>query len=245
MIVKYTCEGIKMLNIVVCSDDDKVQETLSKKIDIKLKKLKIQYEVRIYKTNYQFWYDFEDNMKGEIVFLDGENDSMAILDKIHTSSEYPIVIVIGELQQYEYEALSKGAFRVLQKIDIDKWFDVVMDDALKKIDKSKNEFYFINNRQFIGQVRIQHIVKIWKEEKYAIFLMQNGKVVKIRKTLKQVYDELEGLGFIWIDRTCICNVKKISRIEKDMLILDDNSSIPMAKGRIKSIKSSYEKWCNK
>ena len=109
-------------------------------------------------------------------------------------------------------------------------------DAAAYIEKNYHAFYVVENQKGLEKIPLRSIYYIWHRGKYAYLEKGNGETSKVRKTLKQVFLELSSDDFAWIDRGCICNLTKISRLKGDTVYLDNGCSLPVSKDRMTELK---------
>ena len=59
---------------------------------------------------------------------------------------------------------------------------------------------------------------------------------RIRKSLKEVFDELDSEDFIFIDRGCIVNIIHVMQIKNSMAIMKNGISLPVSRSNLQSVK---------
>ena len=69
-----------------------------------------------------------------------------------------------------------------------------------------------------------------------------GARFKVRKTLQQVYAELDETEFFFIDRGCIVNLSRIMSIREDCCILKDGTRLPVSQSRLPGLKERLLKF---
>ena len=68
---------------------------------------------------------------------------------------------------------------------------------------------------------------------------------RIRKTLTEIYEELDRAYFVFTDRGCIVNLHHISRIAGSVCELTDGTMLPVALSRTAELKKKLnEFWRN-
>lgn len=85
----------------------------------------------------------------------------------------------------------------------------------------------VKNR--IEKVAYREILYILKNGKYAVFHLKNGEMKSIRKTLAQVFEELNKEYFYFADRGCIVNLANVVGLNENGVIFGLMSISKLAK----------------
>ncbi len=93
----------------------------------------------------------------------------------------------------------------------------------------------VKNR--IEQVAYREILYILKNGKYAVFHLKNGEMKSIRKTLAQVFEELNKEYFYFADRGCIVNLANVVGMNENGAIFGHNEHVQISKANISEFKS--------
>ena len=71
----------------------------------------------------------------------------------------------------------------------------------------------------------------------------NNKIIEIKYPIKKMTGLLQDKGFIRINKYYLANCRYIARIEKEeVMLIDMNTKLRMAKNRIKKIRDIYFEW---
>ena len=72
--------------------------------------------------------------------------------------------------------------------------------------------------------------------------MASGRVAKVRKSLQQVYEELDAEEFIFIDRGCIVNLIHIMQVRDGMVVLKNGRSLPISRAHLQDVKRQLNRY---
>ena len=64
----------------------------------------------------------------------------------------------------------------------------------------------------------------------------------MRKSLQQVYAELNAEEFIYIDRGCIVNIIHIMQIKDGMAFLKNGMSLPISRAHLQEVKAQINNY---
>lgn len=104
------------------------------------------------------------------------------------------------------------------------------------------------------RIPLKDVLYIIREAKNAVFYLQPAssrahspyREFRVRKTLGEIYTELNQNYFLFIDRGCIVNLHHIARIAGTVCELTDGTVLPVAQSRITELKRKLnEFWRNK
>lgn len=74
------------------------------------------------------------------------------------------------------------------------------------------------------------------------FHMTDGTSVRIKGVLRDYVERLERQSFVQIHKSYLVNMKYISVIEKDSVILTDERRLPLSRHRKKEVKERYRQY---
>ena len=64
----------------------------------------------------------------------------------------------------------------------------------------------------------------------------------MRKSLGQVYKELEAEEFIYIDRGCIVNMIHIMQVKDGMAVLENGALLPISRSHLQPVKEQINRY---
>ena len=72
--------------------------------------------------------------------------------------------------------------------------------------------------------------------------MSSAGTSKVRKSLQQVFDELNTSEFIFIDRGCIVNIIQIMKISGSTAILKNGEQLPISRSHLQEVKQKINQF---
>ena len=101
--------------------------------------------------------------------------------------------------------------------------------------------YTIQTNSRLEKIPYKEIFYIEREGKNASISAAAG-VSKVRKSLQQVYAELNAEEFIYIDRGCIVNMIHIMQIKDGMAVLKNGVSLPISRTHLQKVKAQINNY---
>ena len=244
-----------MINAVIIDDERKATEVL----DYKIKEINLGVKVVQKITDPQSAIEFLNENEIDLVFLDIEMPLKSGFDVLKDLSnlDFEIIFVTG-YQNYAIQAIQFSAIGyVLKPVDEDDLI-LAINHAKEKISLKKSKF---RNQQLLNNLIAQN-----KDKKIGIPTMYGLEFVKLhdiirceglQKCTKVVGEKsniissynigefiklLEPYGFFATHKSHLINLSKIQKYLKEgSIVMEDSSSVPLARRRKQSFLDQLEK----
>lgn len=234
-----------MLHIAICDDDNSAVVTHKKIVEACLMQSGSAGETAAYTDSDNLLYDItEDGFFFDLILLDIEmpgSTGMEIAKKIKPYLPNVKIIFITSHIEYAIDAFELSIFRYVPKNDIDQRLFPAIRDAVKLIGLEDGKSYIIQTNNRFEKIPYKEIFYIERDGKNACISAAGG-VSKVRKSLQQVYTELNAEEFIYIDRGCIVNMIHIMMIKDGMAVLKNGMSLPISRTHLQEVKAQVNKY---
>lgn len=234
-----------MIHIAICDDDVFEGEKISRAVGQCSEEMKIVCKKSVFSNSRALLHEVEDGLYFDLFILDiemPELDGINLTERIKRILPDALIVFLTSYEKYVYESFKVQPYRFVPKRYADDMFPAAVKDALKLIAAQEDKYMIIENQRVLEKVHIKHIAYIWHRGKYAYVEKTNGNVAKVRKTLKQVYEELPDEDFVWADRGCIINISKIAQITGEMIVLVNGARIDVNKDRLTGLKNRVRQY---
>lgn len=234
-----------MIKIAMCDDDLEKGEAIESLLTAWMNENQRAYEKQRFSSSKGLLYEIEDGTEFDVLLLDiemPELDGIDLTEQIKNFLPDVLIIFITSHERYVYESFKVQPFRFIPKKYLERMLPLALKDAVEWFEKCEGKYLYIENQEGMEKIPARSITYIWHREKYAYVERTNGNRAKVRKTLKQIYEELPKEDFIWIDRGCICNLIQISKIDKGDVLLTDGTRHPVSRDRLTDVKSTLRKY---
>ena len=108
-------------------------------------------------------------------------------------------------------------------------------DAAKLIELEARQEYTIQTANRMEKIPYKDIFYIQRDGKNSSIMSSTG-TSKVRKSLQQVFDELNSPEFIFIDRGYIVNIVQIMKISDSIAILKNGDQLPISRSHLQEVK---------
>lgn len=234
-----------MIRVAICDDDEQAVTLHRSIIQSTLKACGIGFEISTYTHSDNLLYDIvEDDFFYDLLLLDIEMpqvSGMVIVKKIKPNLPNIKIIFITSHMEYAIDAYELSIFRYVPKGDLDKRLPVAIADAARLISLEAGQEYTIQTNSRMEKIPYKEIFYIQRDGKNASILSSLG-ISKVRKSLQQVYNELNTPEFIFIDRGYIVNIIQIMKISDRMAILKNGEKLPISRSHLQEVKQQINKF---
>lgn len=234
-----------MIRIAICDDDVDKGKLVYSMLDDWMNSNRKYCEKQVFSSSRALLYEIEDGTEFDVLLLDIEMpnlDGIGLTERIKYFLPDVLIIFITSHEKYVYESFKVQPFRFIPKKYQAQMLPLALKDVVEIFEKCEGKYLYIENQEGMERIPVRSITYIWHHEKYAYIERTNGKRSKVRKTLKQVYEELPQEDFVWIDRGCICNLMQISKIDKGEVLLTDGTRHAISRERLTEVKSILRKY---
>ena len=145
------------------------------------------------------------------------------------------IIFITSHVEYAIDAYELSVFRYVPKSNVKERLEAAVADASKLLELEAGQEYTIQTNNRLERIRYKDILYIVRDGKNAE-IVSNTSTSKVRKSLQQVYEELDAPEFIFIERGCIVNIIHIMKIQDSMVCLKNQEMLPISRSHLQDVK---------
>ncbi len=204
----------------------------------------IPFSVSCYENSRNFIYDIEENQYFDIFFLDIEMpniDGLELAKTINRTFSESYVVFITSHMEYVIEGYELNIYRYIPKFLIDKKLPLALKDLTTEILKREKESYIIKTNSRFEKIFYKDIYYIFKEGKNSIFVTASGES-RERKSISDVYNDLNSEEFLIIDRGFIVNTPHIMKIHNNLVILRNGINLSISRSHINEVKKKINQF---
>lgn len=208
-----------VIKIAICDDEEKAVALHEQIVKDGLQACSIGYEITTYTQSSNLLYDItDDGFFYDLILLDIEMpgiSGMEIPQQIKAFLPNVRIIFVTSHTEYAIDAFELSIFRYVPKNNLEVKLATAVTDAAKLIELEAGQEYTIQTAKRMEKIPYKNIYYIQRDGKNASIVSCSG-TSKVRKSLQQVFDELNTPEFIFIDRGYIVNIIQIMKISDGM-----------------------------
>lgn len=240
-----------MVRIAICDDEQEavlLHEGVTKS---SLQDCGIGYEITTYTKSSNLLYDItDDHFFYDLILLDIEMPGitgMELPEKIKPFLPNVKIIFITSHLEYAIDAFELSIFRYVPKNDPDNRLAAAVADAAKMTELEAGQEYIISTSHRMEKIPYKDILYIERDGgKNSVIHIQNAisemGTAKVRKSLQQIYTELNAPEFLFIDRSFIVNIIQIMKISDGTAILKNGVRLPISRSHLQEVKQQVNRF---
>ena len=151
------------------------------------------------------------------------------------------IIFVTSHTEYAIDAFELSIFRYVPKNNLEVKLAAAVTDAAKLIELEAGQEYTIQTASRMEKIPYKDIFYIQRDGKNASIISSVG-IAKVRKSLQQVFDELNTPEFIFVDRGCIVNIIYIMKISDGMVVLKNGEQLPISRSHLQEVKQKINQF---
>lgn len=230
---------MNVIKIAICDDEENAVIHHKKIVEACLQTHSVGYEITTYTQSRSLLYDITDDaFFYDLILLDIEMpgiSGMEIPKQIKGFLPNVRIIFVTSHTEYAIDAFELSIFRYVPKNNLEAKLTAAVIDAANLIELESKQEYAIQTANCMEKIPYRDILYIRRDGKNASIVSGTG-VAKVRKSLQQVFDELNTPEFIFINRGCIVNIIQIMKISDGMSVLKNGEQLPISRSHLQEVK---------
>ena len=236
---------MNVVKIAICDDEEKAVALHEKIVKDCLQPQGIGCEITTYTQSRNLLYDItDDGFFYDLILLDIEMPGMSGMElpqRIKRFLPNVKIIFVTSHTEYAIDAFELSIFRYVPKNNLEAKLTAAVIDAAKLIDLEAGQEYMIQTANRMEKIPYKDIFYIQREGKNSSIVSSTG-TSKVRKSLQQIFDELNAPEFIFIDRGCIVNIIQIMKINDGMVVLKNGEQLPISRSHLQEVKQKINQF---
>ena len=151
------------------------------------------------------------------------------------------IVFVTSHTEYAIDAFELSIFRYVPKHNLEVKLPAAVLDAAKLIELETGRTYVLQSAGRLEKLLYRDIFYIRREGKNAALVTANG-TRKVRKSLQQVFDELNAPEFLFLDRGCIANLLQIMQIRGSVAVLKNGEELPISRSHLQDVKEKINRF---
>ena len=228
-----------MINCAICDDDVRMVQTVKEIMKNALWENECVAQIETYSNAVSFLSDILEYKPLDLVVLDiimPDYNGMEIAHEIKKRFPDCCIIFLTSHVKYAVEAYELQIFRYTPKSEINTKLPRYLKEALSMLTLQENSAYHITKNEHVERLSYRQILNIRKDGKYSVVCCLDRREIRIRKSLSEVFNELDAQEFIYIDRGLIVNIALIQKVEDHEVVCKNGERLPVSRSKEKETK---------
>ena len=223
-----------MYRVAICDDEEKcVKEAAELLEEYNKAHPQLVFSVDVFMSSIEIMGAMEK--KGyDIYLLDIYIDRMngiEIAENIRKKDKEAHIVFMTSSNAFYKEAFRIHAVHYLEKPILEEDFFAAMDRACQK---EEVKFLTVKDGGQVSRISLNDILYIESEDHYKRIVTEDDTFM-VRMTLKELSDELSEPYFYSLGIKSVINLKKVLRISKDTLVMEDGKEFSVPRGTYRTL----------
>lgn len=232
-----------MITIAIIEDDPEFAALIQKKIMSEHNWQELT-EVDIYDCPLEFLRNTVDKTY-DVCFMDvrmPDMNGMEVARRLRMRDSKAILIFVSSYVQYAIHGYQVYAFDYLLKSQMDEKWETLISRLTEALKERREQIYLIKQSNRIEQIPVNSISHIYKQEKYAIFVLESGEI-SVRKPLQTVFEELKNYKqFVRVKRGIIVNIENIRKATASEIIMKNGEIINVGRIHVEQVRKQIHSY---
>ena len=232
------------MRIAICDDETIILDEVSSYIK-KYSKLcgKSELEVLTFNSASSLLNALDNGDLFDIFILDvyiGDEMGTELAKNIRRRGiDSPIIFLTTSIE-HAPQGYETGTLRYLIKpLEPEKFYEA-MDAALLQAEKLQSKLIRFKTENGIESINASNIVYSEAHDHYQYITLDNGQLIKVRMTVSELYAMLaKNDGFFRLGSAYIINLRNIKKLTSSEIVLYNNKTIPIPRGKYAELKKVF------
>ena len=232
------------MRIAICDDETIILDEVSSYIK-KYSKLcgKSELEVFPFNSASSLLNSIDNGALFDIFVLDvyiGKEMGTALAKNIRERGiESPIIFLTTSVE-HAPQGYETGTLRYLIKpLEPEKFYEAI-DAACLQTEKLQSKLIRFKTENGIESINANNIMYSEAHDHYQYIKLDNGQTIKVRTTVSELYALLaKNDGFFRLGSAYIINLRNIKNLTSSAILLYDNTTIPIPRGKHAELKKVF------
>lgn len=223
------------LRIAICDDEQKQIEYLTALVSAWSDRTSVTCTIDTFQSAESFLFDYAEDKNRDILLLDIEMGGMNGVDlakTIRRTNDAIQIIFITGFPDFIAEGYEVSALHYLMKPVLPEKLHTVLDKAAANLAKSEKRLSITYDRQtdFVPLSQIMYI----EAQKQYILIHTISETYRMKGSLSDMEKQLDEY-FIKCQRSFVVNLRYVTRIKNDCVLLKNASEVPISRGMAEKI----------
>lgn len=239
---EFVYVGRCYMNIAICDDEKPQRDLLQKYVYEWAEKKNNKISIFLFENSEQFSFYWSEEKIIDLILLDiqmGKHNGVELAKQIRKTDENMQIVFITGITEYIAEGYEVDALHYLVKpIDKERLFRCLDKASLRE--KCVSNKILLETKHEIISIAVHDI---WYLEAFGhqCTIYTKDDVLNVKESIGQMERnrELGEEAFVKCHRSYLVNLKHVSKIEKDSVIMDDGRNIPISRNSYKKVVKSF------
>ncbi len=231
-----------MIRAAICDDEPVILEQLRGRIFDEFKRQGAVIRLDTFTSGQEF-LEAHANEPFDVVFLDIDMPEISGFDVAGRISraEHTLIVFVTMHDELVYSSFQFQPFRFIRKAYLESELPGIMEAVVNEVTKQNSEKKYAFQTRFgktfvnLGSVEYIEIYGHWLR-----VCIKDGEPLECYGSLSDLEKELGDHDFVRTHKSFLVNCKFIFSIERNQVILDDKTAIPLSRYKSEAVRRKFK-----
>lgn len=230
------------LKVAVCDDEWETLEMVSREIKRVFRRKNFSVFVTEYSNERSLFQKIIAGEKYDVIFLDIDMpfvNGIQLAVNMRQAGINTLLIFVSNMEGHVYDSFAAKPFRFIRKSVFMQEMEHVAEDIIQELQMEDEGILFGsgNHTIHLNPYRIMYVECKGK----ILDIHYENRVIELSYQISAMEEQLKEYGFIRVHKGYLVNYRFIFKINKEELVLDDQSVIPVSRLRMNDVRSQYRR----
>ncbi len=231
-----------MIRAAICDDEANFLDHIHERITEEFRNRGAEFGVDVFSSGEKFLEAHREHPY-DVVFLDidmPQTGGFEVAERINTLST--LIVFVTSHDELVYSSFKFQPFRFIRKSYLDQELPEIIDAVISEIAKRAAEKKFTlraKNGDVVIDLRSLEYIEIYGH--WLLVHVKDGEPLECYGSLSDLEKELLRYDFVRTHKSYLVNCACIYSIEKNQVILDDKTAIPLSRYKSETVKNKFVK----
>ncbi len=234
-----------MIRAAICDDEANFSDHIHKRITKELSDRGAEYSLDRFISGEKFLEAHRTPY--DVVFLDidmPQTGGFEVAEKVNAlnTGDETLIVFVTSHDELVYSSFKFQPFRFIRKAYLDEELPEIIDAVISKIAERAAEKKFTlrsKNGSVVIDLRSLEYIEIYGHR--LLVHLKNGEPLECYGSLSELEKELLRYDFVRTHKSYLVNCACIYSIEKNQVILDDKTAIPLSRYKSETVRNKFVK----
>ena len=231
------------MKIAICDDEAIQRKQLSVLVTEYMNLHQLCFQLSEFQSADQFLLAYDTTQPFDFVILDIQMEGMngiELAKTLRTQNEAMAILFVTAVSDYVYDSFDINAVNYLLKPYEKERLFACLTKAIAQCSKQEDTYIFQVDKELV-KIKESSLLYVESDAHY-LHLVTINHTYRIKKTMAQISEELKGNYFYRLGRSYLVNLMAIERITPKEILLMNQTSIWIPKGKHKELSQAFMKF---
>ena len=234
-----------MIQLAICDDESIFMDKAEQVILSYNNSLNSQNKLRVskFQSGKALLANVEDGDIFDVYVLDiemPEMDGLSLARAIRNFQDHAVLIILTSHSNMSFteESFKLNVLRYVNKMNMEETLPEALDAAIKQVQAQAPLYLLVTHYHDVIRIPYQDIVYVHRVKRLTEIVLKDRQTIQDGRTLSEVFQKLNDLRFVYVERGCFVNLDYVFRISGSEIILKNGEKLAVSRNLLPKVKQT-------